>query len=190
MNIELLSYTDNAIDVMAEIAKISHGGKSKKSNEKLMRDIMKWGHYSVLEHAYATFKISGISRACSHQLVRHRHLSFLQESQRYVKVEDNDFYIMPDSFKGDMEVEASFKVYLDDMKHIYNLMIDKGIKKEDARFILPNATKTCIVVTGNFRAWREFIQKRIKNEAQWEIRKVAEYIKEMLSSITEEFLWM
>jgi thymidylate synthase (FAD) len=138
------------------------------------------GHESLIEHASATFEISGISRACTHQLVRHRIASYSQESQRYVDLSNPD-YVIPPSVAADSEALEVWNQATAGMAEAYGKLRDKGIFKEDARFLLPNATATRIVVTMNFRAWRHFIKERgLNRAAQWEIREVANRILDIL----------
>ena len=132
---------------------------------------IKEGHESILEHCSLTFKIVGISRACSHQLVRHRLASYTQESQRYVEMDSLDV-VCPKS------IEDSFlKDYWDSiivlLEEAYRRFSDNGIPIEDARYILPNATFTTIAVTMNFRELRHFFSLRCDRHAQWEIRELA-----------------
>jgi len=191
MNITLIDMTNDPINKIAYAARVSHRSKENeqsKSNENLVKDIIKWKHYSVLEHAYASVEIEGISRACSHQLVRHRYLSVIQESQRYVKINEPNF-IVPESIANKEVTRIPYVNFMKIMLRTYTQLIDGGIPKEDARMLLPNATPTRMVVTGNFRAWREFIQKREIKAAQSEIRNLALSIKELLIENTEEFLW-
>jgi thymidylate synthase (FAD) len=137
------------------------------------------GHYSVLEHAYATFRISGISRAFTHQLVRHRLCSFTQQSQRYVD-ESHFEYIEPDSVKNNSKAHSIFSEFMGEARRTYSDLQKLGIKNEDARFVLPNAVESRIVVTADFREWRHIIELRGSSDAQWEIRKVAiEVLKEL-----------
>jgi thymidylate synthase (FAD) len=157
------------------------------SNNELKKKIVKWGHWSVLEFADATFMIEDISRACTHQLVRHRHFSFMEESQRYCNVSENGF-IVPEKFKDDYK-EFTFIKSKDESVERYNELIDLGAKKEDARFILPQGISTRIVMKGNFRVWKEFFHKRCSMNAQWEIREVAWTIRDLLTDETEKFLW-
>lgn len=131
------------------------------------------GHESIIEHASATFDISGISRACSHQLVRHRIASYSQESQRYVDMADPDF-VVPPEIADNPEAAAAFDRFCSTVSGAYAELRALGIRKEDARFVLPNAASTRIVVTMNFRSWRHFIKLRgLDPGAQWEIREVA-----------------
>lgn len=139
------------------------------------------GHESIIEHASATFDISGISRACSHQLVRHRIASYSQESQRYVDMSAPEF-VVPPSVSGNAEAEAAFERFCDTVSSAYSELRELGIRKEDARFLLPNATATRIIVTMNFRSWRHFIETRALDPgAQWEIRELARRVLDVLN---------
>jgi len=138
------------------------------------------GHESIIEHASATFDITGISRACSHQLVRHRIASYSQESQRYVDMSQPEF-VVPPSVEGSPEAQAAFTRFCDSVAAAYGELRELGIRKEDARFLLPNATATRIIVTMNFRSWRHFIEMRLLDPgAQWEIREVARRVLDVL----------
>ena len=149
-------------------------------------------HDSVLEHWSATFAIEGISRACSHQLVRHRLASYSQQSQRYVNM-DGFEYVTPKSIRAedyDMvmveyegEEECAEYAFFDIMRRIsalYKELIKNGVPEEDARYILPNACCTNIVVTMNARELRHFLGVRLCKRAQWEIRELAERMLECL----------
>lgn len=143
-------------------------------------------HDSVLEHWSATFAIEGISRACSHQLVRHRLASYSQQSQRYVNMEGFE-YVTPESISRRREGDADPYFYLQEYDHLmegisklYKGMVDAGIPEEDARYILPNACCTNIVVTMNARELRHFLGVRLCKRAQWEIRELAERMLECL----------
>ena len=138
------------------------------------------GHESVLEHWSATFAIEGISRACSHQLVRHRLASYSQQSQRYVNM-DGFEYVTPESISRRRDGDSDPYFYLQEYEHLmaeisklYKGMVDAGIPEEDARYILPNACCTNIVVTMNARELRHFFGERLCTRAQWEIREMAE----------------
>jgi thymidylate synthase (FAD) len=134
------------------------------------------GHESIIEHASLTYEISGISRACSHQLVRHRIASYSQESQRYVDLSDPEL-VVPPSVAQSPEAMRIWDDLTGRMREAYQDLRELGIRKEDARFLLPNATATRIVVTMNFRELRHFFRIRCERTAQWEIRALA---KEML----------
>jgi thymidylate synthase (FAD) len=138
------------------------------------------GHLSPVEHASFTFLVEGISRACSHQLVRHRLASYSQQSQRYVSEEEFD-YLIPPSIREDEELKTLFKRTMEDIQKTYSYLADQLVQKgnssesarEDARFVLPNATETKIMVTMNARELLHFFRQRLCNRAQWEIRAMA-----------------
>jgi thymidylate synthase (FAD) len=130
-----------------------------------------------LEHATFTFGIEGISRACSHQLVRHRIASYSQQSQRYVNAKTFN-YIIPESIKRDKELKKKFEAFIKNSAETYATLSNAGIRDEDARFVLPNACETKIVVTMNARALLNFFKERICMRAQWEIRALAEKMLE------------
>ena len=144
------------------------------------------GHESVLEHWSATFAIEGISRACSHQLVRHRLASYSQQSQRYVNMEGFE-YVIPESISRRRDGDLDPYFYLQEYEHLmkeisklYKGMVDAGIPEEDARYVLPNACCTNIVVTMNARELRHFLELRLCNRAQKEIRELAQRMLECL----------
>ncbi len=145
----------------------------------LIRVLIRSGHHSAIEHASFTFAIDGVSRACTHQLVRHRVASYSQQSQRYVRFE-NDFIVPPLIAEDPSALEIFLKA-MRDAKDAYDLLVmiglSKGLKKEtvqeDARFVLPNAAETKIVVTMNARELRHFFDTRCCKRAQWEIRAMA-----------------
>ena len=148
---------------------------------KLLKNIVDKGHGSVLEHCVFTFSIEGISRACSHQLVRHRIASYSQQSQRYV--DGSKFnYVIPPEIEKNENYKKAFNDFMKQTMNLYNGLVALGIKKEDARYILPNATTTNIVVTMNARELLHFIELRSSPRAQWEIRELAQ---EMLRQLKE-----
>ena len=140
-------------------------------------------HYGILEHISLTWYVEGISRACSHQLVRHRIASYAQCSQRYCKVGtmDREWYIIPPSFDDNGKAMIDYFNLMDQIARVYNKFINTyNLKKEDARFILPNACKTNIMITMNARAFIEASAKRLCKRAQWEIRELFSKMKETL----------
>jgi thymidylate synthase (FAD) len=158
-------------------------GKIQKKDQKaFVQKLVKMGHMSPVEHVSFTFAIEGISRACSHQLVRHRLASYSQQSQRYVSEESGFDYIIPPTIKADKELKRKFVHSMADAQKIYNDLVislnANGIKGEaanqDARFALPNAAETKIIVTMNARELIHFFRQRCCNRAQWEIRAMAE----------------
>ena len=175
MIVKLVSITLDAEKVIESAGRTSYLSYDKKyegSEIKFIRMIIKRGHESVLEHASATIKISEVSRALTHQLVRHRMSSITQQSQRYVD-EKNFKYIEPEAIKNNHEAHAIFVNLIEKIQETYSKLKELGIKKEDARFVLPNAIESQLVLTANFREWRHIIQLRGEKGAQWEIRKMA-----------------
>ena len=170
MQIDMLSVTPWSEKLIETAARTCYQSqdKTKDTPDKMIRALINSGHHSVLEHASATFRISGVSRAMSHQLVRHRLASYSQQSQRYVK-EDQFEYVIPESIS-----ERDVKIFEHDMlmiQEMYDRWKHHGLKNEDARFVLPNACCTEIVMTANFREWRQIFEVRCDEHAQWEIRK-------------------
>ena len=152
------------------------------SYEKFLTKILKMGHLSVLEHASFTFGIEGISRATSHQLVRHRLASYSQQSQRYVKFKEPEF-VTPPSLKENLKLEQKFADTVASLYKFYHEMLEAGIPAEDARYIFPNASTTKIIVTMNARELLHFFGLRTCERAQWEIRDMA---KRMLALVKKE----
>ena len=217
MKIELIAHTPEPEKVIATAAKLCYSASSVKNLQESLTDekiksflemLMELGHESPVEHVTFTFAIEGISRACSHQLVRHRIASYSQQSQRYVNMTQFD-YIIPPEIHRDQELKDEYDTFMFNvqkeydklvnsltMKH-YNDYIDqytrdpdgepvisderkkelrdkaKKCANEDARYVLPNACETKIMVTMNIRSLYNFFKHRMCNRAQWEIRAVA-----------------
>lgn len=150
---------------------------SSEEIERILDSTVKSGHHSVLEHANFTFGVEGISRACSHQLVRHRIASYSQQSQRYVKETAFD-YIVPPQVKNNPQALEAFEKAMQTCQEHYNTLKSLGIKSEDARFVLPNACETKIVITMNARELLYFFEKRLCLRAQWEIYLMAKAMLE------------
>lgn len=172
--------TDSPLSFVGSVAGASYG-KDDTSRKRAVR-CFELGHMSVFEHVSATWRIEGISRACSHQLVRHRLASYCQQSQRYVKVgtDSMDWYVIPPSIGEDDMKCVEYEAAMYQCAKHYNSLLKKGVKTEDARFVLPEATKTAIVVTMNLREFASFYAVRTDKAAQWEIRELAE---EMLGEL-------
>jgi len=155
---------------------------SEEHIEKILNMVVHQLHHeSVIEHANFTFFVDGVSRALTHQLVRHRVASYSQQSQRYVKMKEPS-YVSPDYYKKldhekDVESMGIFGHHMIKCWQRYNELIELGWKPEDARMVLPNACTTKIVITMNARELRHFFEMRCTPHAQWEIRAMA---KEML----------
>ncbi len=153
----------------------------------LIKKVISSGHYSTIEHIQVTYAISGISRACSHQLVRHRHMSFSQKSQRYVKEKEQFDYIVPDTIAKDEDICEKFDNFMKITTELYLEMVDKGIPAEDARFILPNATATAIVASLNLRELIHLANLRLCTRAQSEIRIL---VKMMCDELIKSEPWL
>ena len=193
MKIELLSITENAEELIENAGRTAYKTFDKRregSATKFIRMLITNGHLSVLEHAYASFRIKGASRAFTHQLVRHRLCSFTQQSQRYVN--EKDFtYVEPESIRSEEKAHSLFSDFMQRAREAYVELKEMGIKNEDARFVLPNAVESEIVVTANLREWRYIIELRGNASAQWEIRemaiKISELLKERVPSIFGDY---
>lgn len=156
----------------------SESALDKESGEKFVKKLIKMGHESVLEHATLSFMIE-TDRATANQIVRHRLLSFSQQSQRYVKYNNLEF-IIPEGVK---EHSDEYEVMINGLKDVelrYKQLIKLGLKAEQARAILPQCTKTTIVVSGNIREIRHVLNLRCDNGAQPDIQKLCKGILEML----------
>jgi thymidylate synthase (FAD) len=191
LKVILVHHTPNPEEVVAMAAKLCYSPSDIGSLEKgiitkdqkgFVEKLMKMGHMSPIEHASFTFAIEGISRACSHQLVRHRLASYSQQSQRYISEETGFDYIIPPTIKEDKELKKYFKNFMAEAQRAYNDILkrlnEKGIRGEsanqDARFVLPNAVETKIIVTMNARELLHFFRMRCCHRCQWEIRHMAE----------------
>ncbi len=173
--------------LVPEVGKIRILKKWKNSAEKFIEMLIKNGHLSVLEHACATFLIKGGSRSFTHQLVRHRMASYTQQSQRYV--DESDFkYVTPPGIEENPEAKKIFERFIDDVRKTYATLKSMGIKKEDARFVLPNAVESEIVITANLREWRHIFYLRGDKAAQWEIRRIVIEIFKILKEKVPEIL--
>ena len=185
MQVELLDYTqDPEYKIGLFAAECYDSKKDRESCIRRVKHCKESGHLATLRFAYATFQVKGISRVCSHQLVRHAHLSYLQRSQRYVFEKEVKF-VNPESLETipAAKLEKWKELQLNAEELYLDLVNSKEMKKEDARFILPQACDTAIVITGNFQAWLDFIKLRATSHAQKEIREVAYAIKDELEEI-------
>ncbi len=140
---------------------------------KMVTRVRDAGHLSTFEHTMFTFGVSGVSRALTHQLVRHRHMSYEQKSQRYIKVKGQFEFVTPPSIAARPEINAKYDALMGQIAEFYGAALAAGTPPEDARFALPNAAETQIVITANARALLDFFTLRTCNNAQWEIRELA-----------------
>jgi len=178
MYVELVDITSDSLERIGRYAGICYNSSS--SREACVKRAVACkdkGHLATLRFASATFHVSNISRICSHQFVRSKHLDFLQRSQRYCNETETDFVVPPVSPDMAAIITASYQTALVQ----YKTLLAAGVKKEDARFVLPNGGTTELIVTGNFQAWLDFIKLRADKHAQWEIREVAKIINNKLS---------
>ena len=197
MKVTLITHTPDPEKIIASAAKLCYSssdieslmnGLTTEKVESFIKKLADLGHQSPLEHCSFTFGIEGVSRALTHQLVRHRIASYSQKSQRYV-VEGQFEYVTPPEIKAD---EEAHRIFIEAMEHdanTYNMLVHRlktryinggmdeisATKKaiEDARFVLPNACETKIIATMNIRTLLHFFEERCCSRAQWEIRHMA-----------------
>ena len=181
MHVELIYHTPDPERAVATAARLCYAPVgaselmetlSEEKIHKVLKTILVGGHFSTLEHASYTFAIEGVSRALTHQLVRHRLASFNQQSQRYVTFKNEPEFILPRSVV-DAGFEEEFNKAATAAFEAYSKLVELGVPAEDARYLLPNACETKIVVTMNMRELRHFFSLRCCNRAQWEIRDLA-----------------
>ena len=191
MKVELISYTKDPEKVVAVAVRQCYSPASasdmkKKITEaeraKFIKMVVATGHTSTIEHVSFTFAIEGVSRVLTHELVRHRIASYSQQSQRYINGKNFGF-VTPPTILSKKEAKNIFDETIKDLGEKYEKLIEIGIPKEDARFILPNATDVKIVVTMNARSLFNFLQKRMCNRAQWEIRMMATLMHKELMKV-------
>ena len=182
MKVKLIAYTPEPEKLICVAARVCYSNKedidainddfSENEIRKLLTRLLESRHHSPLEHASFTFSIEDVDRTVTHELVRHRIASFSQRSQRYCS-EDGFGYETPES----VEASPNYKMFFDDTirnsKDAYDLLISFGIKKEDARYVLPNATMSRLVMTMNARSLLNFFALRCCNRAQPKMRELA-----------------
>ena len=161
--------------------------QDEEKSLKLISRVISSGHYSTIEHVQISFAISGISRACSHQLVRHRLMSFSQKSQRYVQEKTQFDYVVPKTIANNPEFAAKYDKFMEDTSKLYLEMTEAGIPAEDARFILPNATSTSMVASLNLREMIHLANLRLCSRAQYEIRVL---VKMMCDELIKSEPWL
>ena len=176
----MIQATPKAGKLIADISSICYGHEEAKNPEKLLGNLYKLGHHSTFEHIYYTFKIEGISRTCLGQLTRHRHASYTVRSQRYC--DESDFKVItPDPIWDSSERDKFFKT-VESISLMYDELIEAGIKREDARFILPQALATDLYMSCNLRELMHINKLRTAKNAQWEIRDL---VNEMTMLVVE-----
>lgn len=198
MKVRLIAHTPKPLKVIYVAAKTCASASTpqeiwdksvpRENMVKFIEGILQAGHLSVTEHISFTWAISGISRACTHQLVRSRLASFSQQSQRYVRFGENLGYAIPGKIKK--KRHKALIPYLETMeksRHIYLQLVKRGILPEDARYLLPNAALTNIVITMNFRELLHTASLRLCQQAQWEIRALFKEMKREISQLEPFF---
>ena len=186
MKVELISYSNLGEKVCGIASKTCVSESIPTVDDdvtKSLKSAMSSGHTSVLEHWTATFSIEGISRACSHQLVRHRLASYSQQSQRYVNMDGFEWVTPRTITNADDWTFEKYNAVMREIENLYCVLIRGGIPEEDARYILPNACKTNIVVTMNARELRHFFALRCCTRAQAEIRELANKMLESCKAV-------
>ncbi|MHB9003255.1 MAG: FAD-dependent thymidylate synthase [Coriobacteriia bacterium] len=182
MDVRLLTSTPDPERAVAVAARVCYApigaaelmdAMDDEAVRRVLRTIMTSGHFSALEHASYTFAIDGVSRAMTHQLVRHRLASYNQQSQRYVSYAEEPCFIVPPDVAGDAQALSVYEAACDAAFAAYRALVDAGVAPEDARYLLPNAMETKIVVTMNVRELLHFFELRCCKRAQWEIRELA-----------------
>lgn len=190
MKVTLLTHTPDPEKIVAAAARLCYSNKevseimdnfTDEKIEKFINKLISLGHESPLEHVSFTFGVEGISRACSHQLVRHRIASYSQKSQRYVKEYDFEYVIPPKIENSIYKPEYEYMMYT--INEFYKDLIAMGLEPEDARMVLPNACCTSIIVTMNVRTLLNFFKHRDCNRAQWEIRELSREMMKICKEI-------
>ena len=189
MKVTLLAHTQNADAICAAAGSSCYSSRPASEiaedidSEKVLSRIVGMGHHSVIEHAVFTFSVEGVSRALTHQLVRHRVASFSQQSQRYVSLTEPT-YVTPRPVQGDPEAERRFAETMEAIWKAYRDLEEMGIPAEDARYLLPNGCTTNITVTMNARELLHFFSLRCCSRAQWEIREMADRMLEICREVS------
>jgi len=148
--------------------------------ERMLEKALQLGHHDIMEHGSLTYSLENVSRVLTHQLVRHRLASFSQQSQRYVRIGESEWYVKPPSIKDEKvqvevnnaKIELGYDEFMALSERMYKTYSEKGFHKEDARFMVPSACKTNITITSNPREFRHIFSQRCDSAAQWEIRDV------------------
>ena len=190
LNCNLLAHTPDPERVVAAAARLCYSksdaatlmqNMTQNKVESFVRKLESLGHDSPFEHVSFTFGVDGVSRVLTHQNTRHRMASYSQQSQRYVTADEFD-YIIPPTISNNSEALMEFVTMMDRIQRSYDRLCNLGVPKEDARYVLPNAAETKIVITMNARSLFNFFHHRCCVRAQWEIRQLA---NTMLSQVTE-----
>lgn len=197
LSVELISIPNDIIKTIYTACKTCYSAKLPYENYlnapdedkmlSLIKRVIGSGHYSTIEHIQLTFAVQNVSRACTHQLVRHRHMSFSQKSQRYVKEKGEFDYIMPKSIENNPELAKKFEDFIQNTSNLYQEFIEAGILAEDARSILPNAAASSLVASLNLRELIHLANLRLCTRAQAEIRSL---VKAMTDEVIKKEPWL
>lgn len=197
LQVNLISKPENILKTVYTACKTCYSAKlpieiynEAPDEEKmlsLIKRVVSSGHYSTIEHIQLTFAISNVSRACTHQLVRHRHMSFSQKSQRYVKEKGEFDYIIPNTISSNPILKEKFESYINKTAKLYQEFIENGIPAEDARSILPNAAASSLTVSLNLRELIHLANLRLCTRAQLEIRQM---VKAMCEETIKAEPWL
>ncbi len=197
LSVELISIPSDMLKTIYTACKTCYSAKLPYENYlnapdeakmlSLIEKVIGSGHYSTIEHIQLTFAIQNVSRACTHQLVRHRHMSFSQKSQRYVKEKGEFDYIVPRAIENNPELNKKFEDYMKKTAELYQEFLEAGILAEDARSILPNATSTSLVASLNLRELIHLANLRLCTRAQYEIRCL---VRAMVEEVIKKEPWL
>jgi len=198
LEVKLISMPQNLLDVIYTACRTCYSADGSieiidnitDDNEKklnLIKRVISSGHYSTIEHIQLSFAINNISRAATHQLVRHRHISFSQKSQRYVREKGEFDFVTPASIKQNEKLNEKFENLMKEISQVYQELIEAGIKNEDARAILPNATTSSMVASLNLRELIHIANLRLCTRAQLEIRML---VQKMCALVVEREPWL
>lgn len=197
MQVNLISKPENILKTVYTACRTCYSAKlpievydEAPDDEKmlsLIKKVISSGHFSTIEHIQLSFAISNVSRACTHQLVRHRHVSFSQKSQRYVKEKCEFDYIIPNSIQNNPKLKEKFENYIKETSNLYQEFVNEGIPAEDARSILPNAAASSLVASLNLRELIHIANLRLCKRAQLEIRLM---VKEMCREVIKTEPWL
>lgn len=183
MKVELVRYTTNPHEAIELAASNCY---DSIPNGKIMNACYKSGHHSVLEFAQFHFHIEGVSRALTHQLVRHRTGSFSQRSQRYCSEDGFEFVVPPSIKRLDNNIRDLYINTIEEIKNAYEALQTFDIPNEDARYLLPNACCTTIDASFDFRNLIHFMNERLCARAQWEIRELAQKMRDCVIEVFPE----
>ena len=183
---ELIAYTPNPLRVIETAAAICYDSNPKETGS-LARKCYQSGHLSVFEHAYFTFRVSGVSRVLLAQITRHRHASFSVRSQRYCD-EDRFRYVLPPSMADAGEdTESAFRASMQISGMLYDGYLVNGVPQEDARYQIPQGIETKFIVSMNARSLMHLCNLRLCSRAQWEIRRLVQMMRDAVVRACPEF---